>query len=201
MMSRHLALLLTLVFVAGSLAAPQAKSPGQPTYYPTVVGTKWVYQEEGKRERACEVTEVEVKGEETLVTVEDTTNGHPYDSISISPKGLYRVRAFNIPLNDPYCVLRFPVKEGDTWKHENKPQRLLKVTARTFTVKAIEEVEVPAGKYKAVRVEHVITSSNGKALDPVDRFEEWYAPDVGVVKSTLNGETIRVLKSFTAGKK
>ena len=63
----------------------------------------------------------------------------------------------------------------------------------------IEEVEVPAGKFTAIRVESEV--SVGSPI-PLLRFKltEWYAPGVGLVKMIGrydNSVATRVLKSFT----
>ena len=62
-----------------------------------------------------------------------------------------------------------------------------------------EKVEVPAGKFKSIRVEQE-TEANGKTV----RYEEWYAPEVGLVKKVFHhlgaAKQVQVLKSFTPGK-
>jgi hypothetical protein len=102
---------------------------------------------------------------------------------------------------EPTCVLQLPLKEGDTWEHENKPQPGVSVQAQKVTVGKVEEVEVPAGTFRAVRIEVVITSRNGRQLEPPERYTTWHARDVGLVKTTLNGVAIRSLKSFSPGKR
>jgi hypothetical protein len=60
-------------------------------------------------------------------------------------------------------------------------------------------VEVPAGKFKAIRV---VTES--QALARPFRRTDWHAPGVGVVKRVvLDGkiESVEVLKSMTPGGK
>jgi hypothetical protein len=65
-----------------------------------------------------------------------------------------------------------------------------------------EEVEVPAGKFKAVRVE-AVRAAGGREV----RYTTWYAPGVGVVKHVLGDEAdrdnsqVQALKAFTSGKK
>jgi hypothetical protein len=61
-----------------------------------------------------------------------------------------------------------------------------------------EEVEVPAGKFKALRVE-----AEQELGANVFKSTLWYAPGVGLVKSVTNTngtERVQVLKSFTPGK-
>jgi hypothetical protein len=60
-------------------------------------------------------------------------------------------------------------------------------------------VEVPAGKFRAVRLEIAVTAINGEKV-PAIRLTGWYAPEVGLVKMNRGTEWTRVLKSFTPGK-
>ena len=69
------------------------------------------------------------------------------------------------------------------------------MTATTKVAAVDEEVEVPAGKFKAIRVER---STDQKHFETV-----WYAAGTGVVKwvrGTGESEIVVVLKSFTQGK-
>jgi hypothetical protein len=64
----------------------------------------------------------------------------------------------------------------------------------TYTVSKVEEVEVPAGKFKAIRVEEKTDALLMSAT-------RWFAPGVGLVKMvTISGknEQIQVLKSYTS---
>jgi hypothetical protein len=71
----------------------------------------------------------------------------------------------------------------------------------TFKYKAVgpDDVEVPAGKFRAFRLE-VEISSNGRS----SRSSIWYVASIGIVKlDHEDGESgyVRVLKSFRSGKK
>jgi len=56
----------------------------------------------------------------------------------------------------------------------------------------VDEVEVPAGKFQAIRVE--LVSGKTKSL-------LWFAPNVGLVKMQTEGiDRVHVLKEFKAGK-
>jgi hypothetical protein len=97
----------------------------------------------------------------------------------------------------PECILKLPTNEGDNWQcpFGGRPEVVIR-----YTTGKEEEVEVPAGKFRARRVESAMTSGGVK-------FEstDWYASGVGLVKTTLrtdDGENeVKVLKSFTRGKK
>jgi hypothetical protein len=69
----------------------------------------------------------------------------------------------------------------------------------SFTAGGSEEVEVPAGKYKAVRVD-----ADGTIAGTRTGVTYWFAPDIGVVKmrySIAGSDSVLELKSFTPGKK
>jgi hypothetical protein len=70
----------------------------------------------------------------------------------------------------------------------------------TGTAKASgpERVVVPAGTYRAVRVDMEMPYIDGRK--GMAKRSYWYAPGVGRVKDVADGE-VTVLKSFTPGKK
>ena len=68
----------------------------------------------------------------------------------------------------------------------------------SYIVGPEEEVEVPAGKFKAVPV----TSINHLA-GRIQKTRHWYAPGVGLIKTApFDGDVggTEILKSFTPGK-
>src|SRR5262245_14186278 len=201
--SRHFAALPALLLALPlAPAAPQSKEKERsPAYHPTAVGARWVYEYNG-REVTWEVTQVEVKDEETQVTVSEVTDGRlaPLEKVAITPKGLFRSEVGGVPVSS-WCILKFPVREGTAWEFEFAPQRGLVGQSGTTTVGKTEEVEIPAGKFTAVRVEMVVTVRNGARLDPPIKSTTWFDPGIGVVKSISDQGSTRVLKSFTPGKK
>jgi hypothetical protein len=59
-----------------------------------------------------------------------------------------------------------------------------------------EVVEVPAGKFTAVRVDSVYSADGEEST-----MSRWFAPNVGLVKMVHGGGSrTTVLKSFTPGK-
>jgi hypothetical protein len=201
-MLRRLVFLIALAIFHESSAAPKLKDSAKfPAYFPTEVGAKWVYDESGQ-ERVRVVTQVDVKDDQTLITIQELTGNtsFPYLKYSVSPKGVYLLESSTFKI-EPVCVLRFPIKEGDTWPVQYEPQKGLRGSTQKVTVGKFEDVEVPAGKFKAIRVEVEVTAHAGKLLDTPERYVTWYAHEVGLIKTTLEGVTIRVLKSFSSGKK
>jgi hypothetical protein len=144
------------------------------------------------------VTGVEAKDGTTLVAVGREGKGRvtPFSTLEVSGRGLYRVKTGNTKMDPPRCLLKLPAKAGDTWAHVPPPNQGLKAG---YTHRGEEEVDVPAGKYTAVKVEAELELRDGTT----SRVTYWYAPGVGRVKQvtrTKTGESVEVLKSFTPGK-
>jgi hypothetical protein len=117
--------------------------------------------------------------------------------IDVSASGVYKVAFAGKVFAAPEAMLKLPAKPGDTWTvdYETPPHR--DVVTATYTVGKVEDVEVPAGKFKAIRVE-----SNTTERLP-GSSTSWYAPGVGLVKwvSPFRGvEQTLVLRAYTRGK-
>jgi hypothetical protein len=100
----------------------------------------------------------------------------------VSASGLVRLRGGPGAgaIDPPREELRLPAKAGNAWTWDPAGASHNPPTTVTYKVVGEEEVEVPAGKFKAVRVEAVW------AAGPVThRTETWYAPRVGMVKRVV----------------
>jgi hypothetical protein len=121
--------------------------------------------------------------------------------MEVSPRGNGRVTAGGAERSEPYILLKLPAKAGDSWSSEPAPGRGRPAPRSTYTtVKVDEEIEVPAGKFKCVRVE-AVSDANGRER----KVTSWYAPGVGLVRMDGTGpdgtsKVQRELKSFTPGK-
>lgn len=153
-------------------------------------------------EGAYRVTKAEKTGATVRVTIERGSGGKPavQDQTDVSAKGLSLVQFGDRAIEPPAPLLRLPAKAGDTWKWEAEKKEGAPAQKTTYKVIGEEEIEVPAGKFKAIRVEQT-TETNGRTA----RYEEWYAPRVGLVKKVFHhlGTTKQVqeLKSLTIEKK
>lgn len=195
-MRRLLAILISFGCVPVLLpAAPVPRAADKPVYYfPTQVGTKWVYDKKGGDEKGHGeiVTKSEEKDGRFLVTVKtmsvDFTEENSSAQYAVSKDGVFTVwiqfGAFLPEKYDPpYCLLTLPHKDGNTW--ENKIDKAL---GQKHVAKKIETVKVPAGAFEAIRIE--------SSKDMVT----WYAPDVGAVKQDHGSVTVEI-KSIEIPKK
>jgi hypothetical protein len=201
--------LLRALFAALSLALPSAsagfedRQPKPVAYFPTQVGAKWTYETAGGGEAVCVLTAAEGKGDETSLTLEweykdkDRETQKTVEKLRVSTAGVYRLGIDKKVYDPPECMLKLPFEFGGTWEWRLKGDDKFK---KPYKAVAEEEVKVPAGSYKALRVESGITGTTIKL-----EWTYWYAPDVGIVKRRfkdgLGFDVTYLLKSFVAGKK
>src|SRR5262245_61995577 len=154
------------LFLAVSIArtAPQTKTDGPPAYLPTAVGATAVYQTTAGKlsmETTDKVTGVEKTRDGFRVTVERTSKSGPpkksgfpaaTEETDVSAQGVTLVRRAGREVDPPMLLLKLPAKAGDQWEWEAKKADGLPKKV-TFKLAGEEEVEVPAGKFKAIRVE------------------------------------------------
>jgi hypothetical protein len=150
---------------------PTVIPPDDGTYYPTV-GAKWVYRSSNGRVYTHVVTSVEDKGGAKRVTagwLKKNGEVKYLFTTKTSADGLYLVETFSRNLDPPEVLLKLPHVAGNTWEGEVGPD--------SFTAHGPEEVSVPAGTFKAIRVvERRLQSTRTK----------WYAPGIGVVKDEID---------------
>ncbi|MFO0969027.1 MAG: serine/threonine-protein kinase [Gemmataceae bacterium] len=179
-----------------TLAAPFTES----SYFPMKVGSKWHYRaetSEGKVVHAvARIGKVEKIDGQMLARWEALVNGEMIASehFSCTAKGIFRHRNNGADVTPPMRLLSFPVQIGETWEGEHKNgEQLSKVIGRT----GYEEVEVPAGKFKAVTV-HLQVETDGK----MSTVTFWFAAGVGIVKEEVqDGATVTMeLERFEEGR-
>jgi len=188
------------ICLLSAMLLPAAPGPKEKPFYPTVIGTRWVYRyETGKRkdEATFVVTAVERKADRILVSVEGQGKDAPYAKFvfSLPEKGLIATRIDQSTIV-PFGIIKLPPKAGDEWGVDltpASPDSQFRGTAKNC---GLEKVTVPSGTYEAWKV--VITWLD---LDDVKTppWESWYVPGVGVIKNSF-GDNTDVLKSFTPGK-
>jgi hypothetical protein len=194
-----LATLPCLAQQSGQKAETQDKTAD---YYPLKVGNKWHYLVVLGNGRKVvflyQITRIEDVDGKRLARVEMVVNGEikATEQIGVDASGVFRHRYHEIPISPPACILKYPVKEGETWKSEMKvgdqPATMIAKTGIR------EEVKVPTGTYQAIPV--VIDRAEDKART---RITSWYAPDLGLVKQSIEmqgGNINMELLKFEPGK-
>lgn len=97
------------------------------------------------------------------------------------------------------ALLKLPAKAGDSWDSAPPNAKVGGEAGDVRKVAGVEEVTVPAGTFKAIRVD-VTRLLAGKQFI----VSQWYAPDIGPVKTSFQyGDALPnviSLKKFTPGK-
>ena len=172
----------------GEAAKPDATkvSPRPELYFPTRVGTRRVYSAKGV-ERVDVVTAVRAKaGGPLTVTVTDPARPDSARHVRVSRAALELV-----PGPDGAGgrdVLRPVAAPGEQWLPWGEG-------GLVFRQGGVEQVTVPAGTFRALRVD------TGWRSGPNFRAESsvWYAPGVGTVREVNGGVEVLALKSFEPG--
>ena len=189
------------IFVVAPVCSYGAPIPTEKSkdalYYPVSIGARWVYST-GDKETVETVTGVEDSEGVFRVKVSRERNDKTIldHVVAVSEKGLAIVETPTGKLAEPVWLLKLPPKNGDKWEVVLPSQTLGKIVG-SAAVEGTEKIEVPAGTFDAVKVRMEIPHVDGR--DGITKRAIWYAPNVGVVKS-VEGETVRVLKSFAKKK-
>ena len=196
----HIVRVLLTVVVSGcpAILATPVPNPEEktPLYFPIKEGTRLVYQVRS-RARTETIAKVEAKGEVFRVTVERGPNEKWKFVYEVSAKGVALVVGNGEELASPRPILKLPAKEGDKWTAKENN------VTYSYTVGKEEEIEVPAGKFKAIPITSEIVISGPGGKKGTLKETTWFAPGTGevkrVVKSPGGNESETVLKSITLG--
>ena len=197
-MPRLIPIMLSLLCsLSPTLAAPVPTHLMKPAvgYYPTIAGTKLVY-DRGGHEEVRIVMKVEPKDGGHVVTTETIEAGgmqSPFHKVLVNAKGVFILERYGDAYDPPHELLRLPYQANNKWEMAgtwgtSKHQEVRKTTKE-------EIIKVPAGEFKCIRVESQYTQGGGTSTST-----HWYAVGVGVVKVDYGGGSELILKSFTPGK-
>ena len=181
-----------LVLTVATSAAPVPKHlmpKDDPPFYMTKVGDRHVSLWQGK-DYVCVVTKVEKTADGLVVTedLEDETGARRHEqTIVVSEKGLRATFQDGKALDPPIWLLKLPHVENNKWTDEWFG------STRHYQTVGWEEIEVPAGKIRAMRVDRD-NNGDGKSITTY-----WYAPGKGCIKWSC-GDLSREWKSFTPAK-
>ena len=207
-MSKFSGLLLFVFGLALScqpVATAQEKKQDSKSYYPLKVGNKWTYQVEsdavpkGNSKLMNQIAKIEKIDGVSLSRLETTAKGKVVASehLSITDKGIFRNRYNGTEVSPPICMLKFPIKKGSTWKVESKVgEEKLSVSCKSDE----EEIEVPAGKFKTVKV---VMDAEVVGAGIIVSTTYWFSQGVGVVKQHVNINSMQftlLLEKFEEGK-
>ena len=187
-----LILALPVAFTTAAPVPTHLMPKDDPICYPLRVGDRLVHQL-GDGELIQHVTKVEKVGggfSVTLEVIDAARKSSHFTTAIVSSRGVQAIEYAGQKLDPPLWWLKLPHAAKNTWKGE-----WMGGMTFAFESKEWEEIEVPAGKFRAIRVDRQ-EIQNGAALGTTTY---WYAPGLGCIK-IAGRSTARALKSFTPGK-
>ncbi|MCZ2340826.1 MAG: DUF3108 domain-containing protein [Bacteroidales bacterium] len=147
--------------------------------YSTEKMYKWVCDLNGDWESVV-IVEFKTTGKCTILTICPEFDGVPlndsFEIINIGNNEIVRTAINGTRFPDPYPIMRFPFKAGDSWEWKN---RYLPKSRFWVTCIGIERVKVPAGTFNCI---HLRPTS---IIDGERRVTDfWYARNIGLIKYT-----------------
>jgi len=170
------------------LATAQEKTQDSKSYYPLKAGNKWTYQIEsdsvakGSAKLINQIAKIEKIDGVSLARLETIAKGKvaATEHLNATEKGIFRNRYNGTEVSPPICILKFPIKKGSTWKTESKVgDEKLSVSCKSDE----DEIEVPAGKFKTVKV---VMDAEVAGAGILVSTTYWFAQGVGIVKQHVN---------------
>jgi hypothetical protein len=178
-------------------------------YYSSLIGSKWVYEEEGepgstRLDVSTAVTECD-RAKYVTIMFEKKGKLVPSEEIKVSPEGVFRVGNVGKKLQFPTCLLKLPCRVEETWENdvsEVQSPLMKEGCNEVMTNKGLEIISVPAGVYCAMRVDCVDPINNSCVMAGwfSGKSTTWFAPEIGIVKQKIDSH-VWVLKSFSPGQK
>ena len=188
-------LLMSLALLAATAQKPQ---PAPPDYFPLRVGDWWKYRSttaDGKQsEFTIKVLSAEKQADGTnLYLVETLTSFQPINDWYSKPSGWVLMHRIAYPKNEALKADYQPVKQylknpltaGASWSWKGKGMMAVDIE-ETSQVAGPEAIEVPAGKFQAMKVETKVIQGG----TPVTKVY-WFANWIGMVKSTTDTGSVK----------
>ncbi|NDH06396.1 hypothetical protein EBX93_10800 [bacterium] len=206
-MSKYSALVLVVLGASFwvSTGNAQEKSQNEKSYYPLNAGNKWTYQIEsdnipkGSAKLVNQIAKIEKIDNVSLARLETTAKERiaATEHLSVNEKGIFRHRYNGVEITPPICLLKFPIKKNDSWKTESVTgKEKVKMACKSDE----EEIEVPAGKFKTVKV---VLDAEVVDAGIIVSTTYWFASRTGIVKQhvNINGMQFSILlEKFEEGK-
>jgi hypothetical protein len=189
--------MVACMLVAGCQPAtrPERVSLLDSPYYPLGVSTTWIFRGPD-HQRVMRVARHEVVDGTPCAFVETLRDDKVIEDndVCVKSDGIYLLTADGEKLSAPLPILKLPPRKGATWRvNFNKGGK----RSQGVYVMGEEDVEVPAGKYRALTLNGEIREGTVRTL----AFTYWFARGVGMVKQSLrtgDRQTVYELEKFEA---
>jgi hypothetical protein len=155
-------------------------------YCMTSVGSTCDYKYSSGSIMSLTVSHVVITDDSPTITIDRIVNGdkpHTYVVYKSTHDGLYIVRDYLNEWDRPICHLRLPHVDGVTWQANTRvrptTERIIVDDTWNFTAYGPEEVQVPAGTFRAIRVV-------SERVNFGNKHTTWYAQGIGIVKIEMS---------------
>jgi len=186
-----LLLLLIGCIVTGTVGAETQSE----NYFPLQVGNKWLFRvNAADTEFQMEynaVSKETVDGQETI-KVESVVNGltSQTEYYEVTTQGIFTIlrnlTVYEFHFNPKQIFLKYPVTIGQSWNQKGNfsdpAQKVSFQYEQQCQYIAMEEVSVPAGTFKAVKLRITLTVTDGSYVEGY----RYFSPNVGLIKEDLN---------------
>ena len=193
-MTRHLRLTplfgLLLLLSAEHASAQEGAGATANNYYPLQAGNEWTFKVTvgGNSVTAISrIAKIEKIDDLSLSRLEASINDKiiATEHLNQTKEGIFRHRNNGQEITPPICLLKYPVKAGAKWEG---PITVGKDAGKYAAEATEEEVEVPAGKFKALKVAIALESNKQKI-----NTTYWFVKDLGFVKQTVVTAQLNIL--------
>jgi uncharacterized protein YdaL len=155
---------------------PGAETP----YYPIKVGSVWTYKFSNSEQRlTMRIVRHDKVGDLMCAVIEASAGGQVQASeyVAVKADGVYRVKGSRgEAVMPPFPFLKLPPKKGETWTIMSKADKL-DIKGKATIDDDAKEIQVPAGKYKAVVVTNDLEVGNQRVSTTY-----YFASGVGMIK-------------------
>ncbi len=181
-------ILWPLLAVSNLLAAESAD-----TYFPLKQGISWTYEIVSDKHPTQKVVVTnlaprEVKGTKVTLRKSEAKGPARYYLVGSDDKGIFRFGEQKSETAEPEIItprdyyIKNPATTGTTWDTTTK-MGADEVTINLTIESNSDSISVPAGKYKdCLKIKH---AGGTQKKDLTIEAYEWYAPEVGLVKSLV----------------
>src|SRR5271166_3617261 len=172
------------------LGAPLPASDIDQNYYPVQVGTQWTYKLGNTNDKfVITVLKPVTVGQQDCFVFDAKLNGKDAatEHVAWLKDGVHRFMYGDKPFEPPICFFKPGAKKGDTWKQDYK---IGDAKGSIKFLVDVEDVEVPAGKFKDALAVHAEATEN----NTVSKTTIWYVKNGGMVKQLIEDEKPIVLE-------
>jgi hypothetical protein len=187
--------IIALASFLATMSAPAAKPKASAAdYFPLRVGDSWTYRNtSGDSEYTLKVLSEEKQADGSMRYLVEKLAGVKIHIWFSKPSGWVLMHSERYPEHEgleakydpPKRYLQSPLVPGAKWEWNGLDQTRTEMGEQTQVI-GFENVTVPAGKFRAMKVVSLVTG----AVTPMTKTY-WYAKGVGLVKNTTEAGQIK----------